>query len=369
MRYDGVCQAKVVTGNPLLICGHRCTFSPVSEPPKADPQFNTKIRQDLDPLEFWCDLAEVLGRDRPQKADIPGLVSEVRDRLAVVVSEPVVDGEQEFQSRVDPWLITCFGFEIARNREERNHRFLEESLELVQSLGCTQSEAHQLVDYVFNRPKGEPAQEAGGVMVTLAALCLAQEINMHEAGEVELARIWTKVETIRAKQAAKPKHSPLPAAAIPSAPAPEAQHEFRNIAGPAFENTSFAMRCVRMINGRYCGQPRSALVHQVAAAHGPRLEDALTGEDMTNQRCGHCDGAIVWGINGYAHTDPNSTCIAFDGHDRSADQVAPEPPSMRAAKRLERDGRLVVFPNVDKGDPANTIRTVAAIIDSELKED
>ena len=34
---------------------------------------------------------------------------------------------------------------------------------------------------------------------------------MNTAGEIELARIWTKVEPIRAKQAAKPKHSPLPA--------------------------------------------------------------------------------------------------------------------------------------------------------------
>ena len=50
-------------------------------------------------------------------------------------------------------------------------------------------------------------------MVTLAALCLAHGEDMHAAGETELARIWTKVEAIRAKQAAKPKHSPLPAAA------------------------------------------------------------------------------------------------------------------------------------------------------------
>lgn len=79
--------------------------------------------------------------------------------------------------------------------------------------GCTASEAHQLVDYVYGRPVGERAQEVGGVMVTLAALCLAQGLAMHAAGETELARIWTKVEAIRAKQAAKPKHSPLPAAA------------------------------------------------------------------------------------------------------------------------------------------------------------
>ena len=115
-----------------------------------------------------------------------------------------------FQERVRPWLMKCFGQEIADDLVERNHRFLEEALELVQSTGCTRSEAHQLVDYVFDREIGEPHQEVGGVMVTLAALCLAANMDMHRAGEDELERIWTKVEQIRAKQAAKPKHSPLP---------------------------------------------------------------------------------------------------------------------------------------------------------------
>ncbi|MFX5747833.1 hypothetical protein ABTE19_23195, partial [Acinetobacter baumannii] len=72
---------------------------------------------------------------------------------------------------------------------ERNHRFFEEATELVQSTGMTQSEAHQLVDYVYGRPVGEPVQEVGGVMVTLAALCLAAKMDMHAAGETELARI------------------------------------------------------------------------------------------------------------------------------------------------------------------------------------
>ena len=117
---------------------------------------------------------------------------------------------QAFQQRVQPWMMACFGHEISADRSERNHRFLEEALELVQSCGCTASEAHQLVEYVFGRPVGDPMQEAGGVMVTLAALCLANDLDMHACGETELARIWTKVEAIRAKQAAKPKHSPLP---------------------------------------------------------------------------------------------------------------------------------------------------------------
>jgi hypothetical protein len=130
------------------------------------------------------------------------------------------EGRADFQQRVQPWMIACFGEMIAGDREERNHRFLEEALELVQACGCTASEAHQLVDYVYGRPIGEPSQEVGGVMVTLAALCLANGLDMHANAETELARIWTKVEAIRAKQAAKPKHSPLPEATAALTPPP-----------------------------------------------------------------------------------------------------------------------------------------------------
>lgn len=100
--------------------------------------------------------------------------------------------------------------EVCRDGTERNHRFLEEALELVQSLGCTQSEARQLVDYVFSRPVGEPKQELGGVMVTLSALASCHDMNLDTAGETELIRVWKNIDKIRAKQAAKPKHSPLP---------------------------------------------------------------------------------------------------------------------------------------------------------------
>ena len=115
-----------------------------------------------------------------------------------------------FQERVYPWMMECFGPAISGDSKERNHRFLEEALELVQACDCTTDEAHQLVDYVYSRPVGDQVQEVGGVMVTLAALCLAHGMDMHDAGEKELSRIWTKVEQIRIKQAAKPKHSPLP---------------------------------------------------------------------------------------------------------------------------------------------------------------
>ena len=115
-----------------------------------------------------------------------------------------------FQEQVEDWLEACFPRKVRSDRAERTHRFLEEALELAQANGCSRDDAIALVNYVYDRPTGIPALEAGGVMVTLAALCSASEINMKDAGDRELKRNWERIETIRAKQAAKPHGSPLP---------------------------------------------------------------------------------------------------------------------------------------------------------------
>ncbi|WP_245279238.1 hypothetical protein [Xanthobacter sp. 91] len=127
------------------------------------------------------------------------------------IAERALDASS-FQRRVGHWMQACFGPAISADRLERGDRLLEEVLELLQSGGYPPERVAALTGYVWSRPAGEPPQEAGGVKVTLAAYCLAHEIDMHLAGETELARIWTKVEAIRAKQAAKPTGSALPMA-------------------------------------------------------------------------------------------------------------------------------------------------------------
>jgi hypothetical protein len=84
---------------------------------------------------------------------------------------------EKYQNRVDEWVQVCFGEQISKDKVERNHRFLEEALELVQSLDCTKSEAHQLVDYVFDREKGEPQQECGGVSDSVFGYCRRQDFE------------------------------------------------------------------------------------------------------------------------------------------------------------------------------------------------
>ena len=123
-----------------------------------------------------------------------------------------MDDLQIYQERVGDWCVECFGKTTAEDVTERNWRFLEEALELVQSLGGDADAAHQLVDYVFGREIGEPPQEVGGVMVTLAALTFANRIPLSEAAHAELTRITRPemMEKIRGKHASKPHRSPLP---------------------------------------------------------------------------------------------------------------------------------------------------------------
>ena len=137
--------------------------------------------------------------------------------LAALPPSPAVVPEG-LQQRVAPWMEACFGPEISNDRLERGDRLLEEVLELLQSGDYPKERIAALTDYTYGREKGDPVQEAGGVMITLAAYCLAHGLDMHAAGETELARIWTKIGKIRAKQAAKPTGSALPIAS-PSPPA------------------------------------------------------------------------------------------------------------------------------------------------------
>ena len=111
------------------------------------------------------------------------------------------------QDRAQAWQKKVFGDEFLHDPAEWNHRFGEESLELLQACGWTFEQAVQMALYVFGRPVGEIGQEIGGSMVSLAGLCIAHGYSMEACAEIELDRINTSemMEKIRAKRAAKPK--------------------------------------------------------------------------------------------------------------------------------------------------------------------
>jgi NTP pyrophosphatase (non-canonical NTP hydrolase) len=138
--------------------------------------------------------------------------------MTKVIDEGIIPSAA-FQSGVDMWMDACFGAEIKADVQERCDRFIEEALEFIQAAGYSADRAHALVNYTFGRPQGEINQEVGGVMVTLAAMCNTVGVDIGAAAEAELARVWTKIDAIRAKQAAKPTGSALPTA-ITASPNP-----------------------------------------------------------------------------------------------------------------------------------------------------
>lgn len=120
------------------------------------------------------------------------------------------DGRMSYQDRVAKWIAECLPKEAGADRIERAHRLLEEAIELAQACGTSKEDAMRLIDYVFDRPAGDQEQEVGGVMVTLAALCSAINISMASAADKELERNWSRISSIRHKNATKPANSPLP---------------------------------------------------------------------------------------------------------------------------------------------------------------
>ena len=129
------------------------------------------------------------------------------------------DGLLPYQARVGDWMNDVFAVGGADLRA-RTDRFIEEVFELAQALDYSPTRIGAIRDYVFGRPIGDPAQETGGVMVTLASLCHVAGIDMATEGERELARIHRPDvrAKIMAKQASKNSlHTPLPTANAPSA--------------------------------------------------------------------------------------------------------------------------------------------------------
>lgn len=135
------------------------------------------------------------------------MASELRKAIEVADQEGL-------QRQVGRWLARCFGETTHGDAGERTHRFLEEALELAQSAGATTEEAHALVEYVFRRPAGRKHQEAGQALITLAALCHAIGVDLHQEALAELERINDPevMVRIRAKHDSRPVASPLPGA-------------------------------------------------------------------------------------------------------------------------------------------------------------
>lgn len=107
------------------------------------------------------------------------------------------------QDRLSNWLVNCVGQEAALDKNERDARFLEEAIELMQARGRTKEEIMTMVDHVYSRPVGEVNQEIAGTLLTLMAVGAADEVDILELGEKEYRRVISKIDQVRTKQLTK----------------------------------------------------------------------------------------------------------------------------------------------------------------------
>lgn len=109
-----------------------------------------------------------------------------------------------FQRFVDAWMVKCFGTAVRDDREERNYRFIEEALELIQACGCPPDRVHLIVDHVYSRDVGGVEKEVGDVMISLAALCNNHRVQIDWAAIAAMDSCEKRTEIIREKRAGKP---------------------------------------------------------------------------------------------------------------------------------------------------------------------
>lgn len=109
-----------------------------------------------------------------------------------------------FQDKIRKFVVDTFGLELADSKEERCHRFAEESLELLQACGYTKDQLQNIIEYVYSRPVGDEVKEVGGVMATLAALCSAIGTDMIKQAGNEAKRAVRNAQYIKLKHNGKP---------------------------------------------------------------------------------------------------------------------------------------------------------------------
>ena len=106
------------------------------------------------------------------------------------------------QARVGEWVRTRFG--TGHDRRECAMRLLEEAVELAQAEGVGKAETGRVVAYVFDKPAGEPDQEAAGAGVCLLAWGAAADRPLWQLIEAEIERIHSKTaDHFRARQNVK----------------------------------------------------------------------------------------------------------------------------------------------------------------------
>lgn len=89
------------------------------------------------------------------------------------------------------WATRAFGKQMT-DLPTRALRVAEEAIELTQAKDVSREMMHKLVDAVYDRPKGDEAQEIGGVMMTITLYAAALGSDPDNYFQRELRRVLAK---------------------------------------------------------------------------------------------------------------------------------------------------------------------------------
>lgn len=89
------------------------------------------------------------------------------------------------------WAIETFG-NVAKNRDERAARLVEEAIELAQAEGVPLDVIERIARHVFSKPPGDPIAELQGVALTLDACAENLGDSVADATARELTRVKSR---------------------------------------------------------------------------------------------------------------------------------------------------------------------------------
>lgn len=89
------------------------------------------------------------------------------------------------------WAVDTFG-DVARNRDERAARLVEEAIELAQAEGVPLAVIGRIARHVYSKPAGDPIAELQGVALTLDACAENMGDTVQAATWRELIRVTSR---------------------------------------------------------------------------------------------------------------------------------------------------------------------------------
>lgn len=169
----------------------------------GQPVFNAAVRavaRALDDLEVaTAPLAKIVANGA---VDLEAFAKFRRDhaaatgyspqKMAIVDADPAPVSRDHRQSRIVAWAKECFGIAKTSSPSHRAARMLEEAFKLAQALGVSRGVVDSIASSVFGRlaaKNPDPAQEIGGLSITLLLLAASVGVSADAQERLEIERV------------------------------------------------------------------------------------------------------------------------------------------------------------------------------------